>query len=155
MSKFLTEFREFITKGNVLDTAVGIVIGAAFKGIIDSLVNDVIMPPIGLLIGGVDFAKLKVVLQQGVGAEGAADYVPEVAINYGMFINAIISFIIIALVIFSLIKTINKLRERFEKEKEAEVEEASEEVKLLAEILEEMRRENGTVVSEEDAKEIE
>jgi large conductance mechanosensitive channel len=112
----LREFRDFAMKGNVVDLAVGVIIGAAFGTIVSSLVDDVIMPPIGLLLAGIDFSTLKLVIQQAApaaGAEGAADYVaavPEVAINYGKFINAAIKFIIVAWVLFMIIKAMNTMR---------------------------------------------
>jgi large conductance mechanosensitive channel len=109
------EFKEFILKGNVMDMAVGIVIGAAFGAIVTSLVNDVIMPPVGMLLGGVDFANLFILLKEGTpGAPYAtlvsAQEAGAVTINYGLFINALISFLIVALVIFLLIRSINRLR---------------------------------------------
>jgi large conductance mechanosensitive channel len=109
------EFREFILRGNVLDMAVGIIIGAAFGTIVASLVNDVIMPPIGLLLGGVDFANLFVLLKAGSPAAPYASLADAqaagaVTINYGVFINAVISFLIVAFVVFLLIRSINRLR---------------------------------------------
>ena len=89
MGKFREEFKEFIMRGNVIDMAVGVVVGGAFKAVVDSLVNDIIMPPLGLLIGGVDFSDMKIVLKE------AAGETPEVAINIGLLINTIISFLII------------------------------------------------------------
>jgi large conductance mechanosensitive channel len=111
----LKEFKEFILRGNVLDMAVGIIIGAAFGTIVTSLVNDVIMPPIGLLLGGVDFANLFVLLKAGSPAAPYASLADAqaagaVTINYGVFINAVISFLIVAFVIFLLIRSINRLR---------------------------------------------
>jgi large conductance mechanosensitive channel len=103
---FAGEFKEFIARGNVVDLAVGVIIGGAFGKIVSSLVDQVVMPPIGLLTGGVDFAQMKWVLQ-------AADPVTkkaEVAIQYGAFLNTIIQFLIIALVIFAVIKAISSLR---------------------------------------------
>jgi len=116
----LKEFKEFAMRGNVLDMAVGIVIGAAFGTIIKSLVADVIMPPIGLLLGGVDFANLFVVLKAG--AEAAAPYASladaqaagAVTINYGAFINTVISFLIVAFAIFMLIKGMNSAKRKEE-----------------------------------------
>ncbi len=102
----ISEFKEFAMKGNVVDMAVGIIIGAEFGKIVNSLVNDVIMPPIGLAIGGVDFKDLKLVLQN---ADAAANKV-AVAISYGAFIQSIFNFIIIAFAIFMMIKAINSLR---------------------------------------------
>lgn len=112
----LKEFKEFAMRGNVVDMAVGIVIGASFGAIVKSLVDDVIMPPIGLLLGNVDFSNLYVVLKEGAAA--AAPYVSlaeakkagAVTLNYGMFINAIVSFIILAFAVFMLVRTINRLR---------------------------------------------
>jgi large conductance mechanosensitive channel len=102
----LTEFRDFISRGKVIDLAVAVVIGGAFGKIITSLVNDIIMPPIGLLTGGMDFAALKLVLKPG----DAARKVAEVSINYGAFINTIIQFLIIAAAIFVMIRVINTLQ---------------------------------------------
>ncbi len=116
----LKEFREFAMRGNVLDMAVGIIIGAAFGTIVNSLVQDVIMPPIGLLLGNVDFSNIFVVLKEGKTAGpyaslAAAKSAGAVTINFGVFVNTIISFIIVAFSVFLLIRTINRLR----REKEA------------------------------------
>jgi large conductance mechanosensitive channel len=113
MKKFINEFREFALKGNVLDMAIGIIIGGAFGTIVSSLVKDVIMPPIGLLIGGVDFSDIKWTLR------AAADGKDAVTMNVGVFLNNVISFLIVAWAVFMLVKGINMLRQRFEKEKEA------------------------------------
>ena len=115
----LKEFKEFAMRGNVLDMAVGIIIGAAFGSIINSLVSDVIMPPIGLLLGNIDFSNLFLVLKEGKVAApyaslAAAKAAGAVSINYGFFINTIISFIIVAFSVFLLIKSINKLRRQEE-----------------------------------------
>lgn len=111
---FFQEFKEFAMKGNALDMAVGIIIGAAFNKIVQSLVNDVIMPPIGMLIGGVDFKDLKIELQAAsperiddAGQTVAA--VAEVSVRYGMFINEVINFLIVALTVFVMIKFLNRL----------------------------------------------
>ena len=111
----LKEFKEFVLRGNVLDMAVGIIIGAAFGTIVASLVKDVIMPPIGLLLGGVDFANLFILLKAGSPAApytslAEAQAAGAVTINYGVFINAVISFLIVAFVVFLLIRSINRLR---------------------------------------------
>lgn len=111
---FIQEFKEFAMKGNALDMAVGIIIGAAFNKIVQSLVNDVIMPPIGMLIGGVDFKDLKLVLQAGVpevksGETIVTPAVSEVAIKFGSFINEVINFLIVAFVVFMMVKFMNKL----------------------------------------------
>jgi large conductance mechanosensitive channel len=114
----ISEFREFALKGNVVDLAVGVIIGAAFGTIVSSLVDDIVMPPIGLLLAGIDFSALKLVLREAapaVGTEGAAGYVaasPEVAINYGKFINAAIKFIIVAWVLFLVIKMMNTMKRK-------------------------------------------
>ena len=111
----LKEFKEFAMKGNVIDMAVGIIIGAAFGTIVNSLVQDVIMPPIGLLLGNVDFANIFAVLKEGKVAGpyasiAAAKAAGAVTINFGVFVNTIISFILIAFAVFLLVRTINKLR---------------------------------------------
>ncbi|MBN1662013.1 MAG: large-conductance mechanosensitive channel protein MscL [Deltaproteobacteria bacterium] len=110
------EFKEFAVKGNVIDMAVGIIIGAAFGAIVKSLVDDVIMPPIGLLLGNVDFANLFWVLKEGAAAAGpyasvaAAKSAGAVTLNIGLFINTIITFIIVAFAIFLVVKQINRLK---------------------------------------------
>jgi large conductance mechanosensitive channel len=103
---FADEFKAFIARGNVVDLAVGVIIGGAFGKIVSSLVDQVIMPPIGLAMGGIDFSQMKVVLQA---ADPAAKRT-EVAVQYGAFINTIIQFLIIALVVFMVVKVINSLR---------------------------------------------
>ncbi|MBR2273536.1 MAG: large-conductance mechanosensitive channel protein MscL [Alphaproteobacteria bacterium] len=108
---FLNEFKTFAMRGNVIDMAVGIIIGGAFGTIVNSLVNDVLMPPIGMLLGKVDFSDLQIVLS------GAGENV--VAIKYGLFINALISFLIVAFAVFLLIKAINKLQASVVKENAA------------------------------------
>jgi large conductance mechanosensitive channel len=100
------EFKEFAMKGNAIDMAVGIVIGAGFGKIVNSLVNDIIMPPIGVLLGGVDFKNLKLVLKAAVGDA------PAVTLNYGQFVNALIDFTIIAFSIFLVVKGINHLKKK-------------------------------------------
>lgn len=106
--KILQEFKEFALKGNVVDMAVGIIIGGAFGTIVQSLVKDILMPPIGLMLGGVDFSYIRVTLREGV-----ADADP-VAINIGVFLNNLISFLIVAAAVFMLVKGVNTLRRRFE-----------------------------------------
>jgi large conductance mechanosensitive channel len=111
----LKEFKEFAIKGNVVDMAVGIIIGGAFGTIVSSLVKDVIMPPIGLMLGGVDFSSIKIPLR------AAASGHEPVAINIGVFINNLISFLIVALAVFALVKAINELRKRLERGEEKAV----------------------------------
>jgi len=114
--RVLKEFREFAMKGNVVDLAVGVIIGAAFGAIVTSLVNDMIMPPVGLVLGGVDFKDFFVVLREGVKAPppyvtlAAAKAAEAVTLNYGLFINAIINFLIVAWAIFIVVKGVNRLR---------------------------------------------
>jgi large conductance mechanosensitive channel len=120
----LKEFKEFAMRGNVVDMAVGIIIGAAFGTIVKSLVADIIMPPIGLLLGNVDFSNLFIVLKEGAtagpfAALADAQKAGAVTINYGLFINTVISFIIVAFAIFLLIRALNKLK----REEEAPAEE--------------------------------
>jgi len=115
----LKEFKEFAMRGNVVDMAVGIIIGAAFGTIVKSLVADIIMPPIGLLLGNVDFSNLFVVLKQGATAGpyanlAAAQEAGAVTMNYGVFFNTIISFLIVAFAIFLLIRNINRLKKKEE-----------------------------------------
>ena len=120
----IKEFRDFAEKGNMLDMAVGIIIGAAFGTIVTSLVNDVLMPVIGLGLGGVDFAENFVLLKAGeplgpYATLAAAREAGAVTLNWGVFINAIISFVIVAFALFMVIRSFNKAKERTEKKKEA------------------------------------
>ena len=123
----MKEFKEFAVKGNVIDMAVGIIVGAAFGKIVSSFVGDVIMPPIGVLLGGVDFTNLAFIVQE---AKGEA---PAVVISYGKFIQSMIDFTIIAFAIFMAIKGINSLKKKAE-EKPAELPKISNEEVLLMEI---------------------
>jgi large conductance mechanosensitive channel len=102
----IQEFKDFAVKGNAIDMAVGIITGSAFGKIVSSVVDDVIMPPIGLLLGGVDFSNLKVTLKDAVSAD-----IPAVTLNYGKFIQTIIDFTIIAFCVFMLVKAINRLKQ--------------------------------------------
>jgi large conductance mechanosensitive channel len=116
----LKEFREFAMRGNVVDMAVGIIIGGAFGTIVRSLVDDVLMPPIGLLLGGVDFSNLFLVLREGAATAGPyaalaqAKAAGAVTVNYGVFLNAIVSFLIVAFAVFLLIRGINAMRRKQE-----------------------------------------
>lgn len=130
---FVKEFKEFALRGNVIDMAVGIIIGGAFGKIVTSLVNDVIMPPIGQLLGKVNFSSLKWVLQEGI-TQNNEVVQPEVAIYYGNFIQTLVDFAIIAFVIFLMIKGINNIRRKKKAEEQAAAPAPSEEVKLLTEI---------------------
>ncbi|MEJ8570997.1 large-conductance mechanosensitive channel protein MscL [Microbaculum marinum] len=132
----LGEFREFAVKGNVVDMAVGIVIGGAFGTIVNSLVNDIIMPPVGLALGGVDFSSIMTVLK-GEGpypSPAAAQEAGAVTINWGLFINSLISFLIVAWALFMVIKVINRLKAQFEEKKEEGVAAPPRQEVLLEEI---------------------
>ena len=133
MKKFIAEFKEFAMKGNVVDMAIGVVIGAAFGKITTSLVNDVIMPLISRITGGVDFSAWKWVLKAAEVAEDGTE-IPEIAVNYGSFIAVVLDFLIIAFVLFLVVKAINKLRSIGKKEEPAEEEPAPTAEELLTEI---------------------
>lgn len=128
----MKEFKEFIAQGNVMDAAIGFVLGLAFKAIVDSVVNDILMPIVGYLTAGIDFVHLKIVLKQAV-----PDVSEEVAITYGQLIQSIITFLIVALFLFLVVRTLNKLRRKKEEEAEEVVEEPTEsELDLLKDIRE-------------------
>ena len=110
---FLKEFKAFALKGNVMDMAVGVIIGGAFGKIVTSLVNDIIMPPIGILVGGVDFSNLKLVIKKAV-IEGGAESAPAVTWNYGAFIQQVVDFAILAFCVFMMVKVMNKLLKKEE-----------------------------------------
>ena len=139
MKKFMEEFKAFAMRGNVLDMAVGVVIGGAFGKITASLVNDIIMPLVSILTGGVDFSSWKWVLKEAV-MEGSEVVDPEIAVNFGNLISVILDFIIIAFAVFCMVKAINKMHDKLSKpepEAEPETEEDPEPTKeelLLAEI---------------------
>ena len=136
----VSEFKAFITRGNVMDMAVGIIIGGAFTAIVQSLVNDMLMPVIGALFGGVDFTTLRIVIREADEAAGVA----EAAIKYGSFIQAIVNFLLIAVVIFLLVKGINNMHKKKEEPAPAPAPapapEPSEEVKLLTEIRDALKK---------------
>jgi large conductance mechanosensitive channel len=134
----LKEFREFAVKGNVLDMAVGIIIGAAFGTVVKSLVADVIMPPIGMLLGGVDFTNLFITIEPGAmpgpyETLTAAQEAGAVTVNYGVFINEIVAFTIVAFAVFMLVRSFNRLKRQEEEAPAAPPEPSKEEV-LLGEI---------------------
>lgn len=143
-----SEFKEFIMRGNVIDLAVGMVVGTAFSGIVKSLVDDVIMPPIGLLIGGVDFSNLFITLKDGAQAAPEAGYANlaaaqaagAVTLNIGLFINTVISFLIIAAAIFCVVKAINSVKKTEAAPAEEAPAEPSEEVLLLREIRDSLNK---------------
>ena len=117
MKNFINEFKSFISRGNVVDMAVGVIVGSAFTAIVNSLVKDVVTPFIGVITGGVDFTQMKYVITPAVGET------PEVAILYGNFIQAIINFLIIAFVVFCMVKMINTMRKKMEEQMKKEEEE--------------------------------
>ena len=123
----IKEFKTFIMRGNVVDMAVGIIVGAAFGKIVSSFVNDVLMPPIGLAVGGVDFTSLKFTLQDAVGE------VPAVTINYGNFVQSVVDFLIVAFAIFMVVKVMNKMKKK-EAEKPAAPAAPPADIQLLSEI---------------------
>jgi large conductance mechanosensitive channel len=121
---FVKEFREFAVRGSVLDLAVGIIIGAAFTTIVNSLVNDIVMPPIGYLLGDVDFSNLFIVLGEGeYDSLAVAQEAGAATINYGLFINAVINFVLVALAVFFIVRSYNRLMERVQAQEEAPDEE--------------------------------
>ena len=131
----ISEFKDFIAKGNVIDLAVAVVIGAAFGKIVTAFVDKIIMPPIGLLIGGVDFSKWAITLK-GATLNAAGEAVPAVAIGIGDFLNTLVQFLIIALAVFMVVKAINRMQR---KQEEAPAE-PSEEVLLLREIRDSLKK---------------
>ena len=131
----MTEFKEFAMRGNVIDLAVGVVIGAAFGKIVTALVDKVIMPPLGLLIGGVDFSKMAIVLKEA-SVDAAGKEVPAVVPAYGEFINALVQFVIVAFAIFLVVKAINRLHKKPEEAPAA----TPEDVLLLREIRDSLKK---------------
>ncbi len=141
----LKEFREFVQRGNVLELAVGFIIATSFGQIVKSLVDDIIMPPIGLAIGGVNFSRLRVVLKEAQPAVMSDDQiitpeVAEVAIRYGNFINIVLTFLIVAFVVFLLVRSYNKYLKRREQEAAPPPPNPTEEVQLLKEIRDLLRK---------------
>jgi large conductance mechanosensitive channel len=137
MKKFLADFRSFAMRGNVLDMAVGIIIGAAFGKIVSAFVAQIVMPPLGLLIGGVDFADLVITLK------AATETAPAVTLGYGEFIQTVVDFLIIALAIFLAISAMARLKKKEEAKPEAPPEPSAEE-KLLTEIRDLLREQRGS-----------
>jgi large conductance mechanosensitive channel len=135
----LEEFKKFAMRGNVVDMAVGIIIGAAFGKIVSSFVNDVIMPPIGMLMGGVDFSNLFVNLGEGTFESlAAAEAAGAPIIKYGVFVNTVLDFLIVAFAVFMAIKAMNSMKKK-EEEKPAEPPKPSAEVQLLTEIRDSLK----------------
>ena len=149
--KFITEFKDFISKGNVMDMAVGMIVGAAFTAIVTSLVNNILMPALGMITGQIDFSDLKIILQAAVKDEAGEIITPEVAIGYGAFINSVISFLLIALSIFILIKVIGSFKRKKKEEPKEEEPKPDPQIELLTEIRDLLK--NGGAVSEETESE--
>lgn len=141
MGKFIQEFKQFAIKGNAIDMAVGVIIGTAFGKVVSSIVEDIIMPPIGWLIGGVDFSDLKVTLPTVV-IPGVEQQMKSATINYGNFIQTILNFIIIALCVFLMVKSINHLMRKKQDEPKPTPQPSNEE-KLLSEIRDLMKSDQG------------
>ena len=139
MKKFLNEFKEFAMRGNVVDMAVGVIIGAAFGKIVTSLVNDIIMPVVGVLTGGTNFSEYKWVIKEGV-TQGTEIITPEVAVTWGAFVQTIVDFLIIAFCIFVAIKFINKLSRKKEPEPEPAAPAGPTQEELLTEIRDLLRK---------------
>ncbi len=137
--KILQEFKSFALKGNVMDLAVGVIIGASFGKIVTSLVNDIIMPPIGILTGGVDFSSKVIVLKDAVVASEGVPEVAAVTLNYGMFISTVIDFLIVAVAIFFAIKWMNKLLKKEAKKVEADKKDSAE-LAVLKEIRDALKK---------------
>ncbi len=137
----MQEFKEFAVKGNVVDIGVGIVIGAAFTSIVNSLVADIINPIIGVITGGIDFSNLFINLgKEEYASLSAAQAAGAPTVNYGLFINAIISFLIVSFVLFIIIKNVNRLRNMVDEPEEEKEPEPSDEVKLLTEIRDALKK---------------
>ncbi|MDO4692017.1 MAG: large-conductance mechanosensitive channel protein MscL [Porphyromonadaceae bacterium] len=147
MGKLIQEFKDFAMKGNVMDMAVGIIIGGAFGKIVSSFVNDIIMPPIGLLLGGVNFTDLKLTLKEGVAeqinaaGEVVSPAVDAVTLNYGSFLQVTVDFLIIALAIFLMVKGMNSLRKKQEEEPAGPAPDPAD-IALLKEIRDELKKRN-------------
>ena len=130
----IKEFKEFAMKGNVMDMAVGIIIGGAFGKIVSSMVNDIIMPPIGIILGGVNFKNLSLVLKK------ASAETPAITLNYGSFLNTVADFIIISFSIFIMVKWMNKLRKKEEAKPDKKPEKPAEDIIILKEIRDALQK---------------
>lgn len=140
-SRLLSEFKEFAMRGNVIDMAVGIIIGGAFGKIVSALVSDVIMPPLGLIIGGVNFTDLKITLKHAIMGESGEIISPAVSLNYGNFLQATFDFLIVAFAIFMFIRIINRITRKKETEKPATPPAPPADIQLLTEIRDLLKQE--------------
>lgn len=141
MAGFIKEFKEFAVKGNMIDMAVGIIIGTAFNRVVDALVKQVVMPPLSILTGGINYTDKKLVLQEGVAATDGTVAVEEVAIGYGMLVQALIDFLIIGLTIFVVVKFINRFKKKAEDPKNTTVV-TPKDIELLSNLKELMEEQN-------------
>ncbi|QQS27826.1 MAG: large-conductance mechanosensitive channel protein MscL [Sphingobacteriales bacterium] len=130
---FFSDFKSFIFKGNILDLATAVIVGGAFGKIVSSFVSDIVMPPIGLLLGGVTFTELKLVLKEGIAATATSPEIAAVTVNYGTFLQTLIDFLIIAFVIYMVLRAYNSIQKKKEEEPAAPAPPTNEEV-LLTEI---------------------
>lgn len=137
----IKEFKEFAVKGNMVDMAIGIIIGAAFSTIVDSLVKQIISPPLSLLTGEINFDNKKWVLREAIGQPGTADYLEEVAIGYGIFIQSVINFLIVGFVLFLFVRFMNRFREQAEDPKNKQVK-TPKDIELLSRIADQMEEQN-------------
>ena len=135
------EFKEFAVKGNMIDMAVGIIIGTAFNSVVDVLVKQVIMPPLSLMTDGINYADRKLVLREQIGTEGAADYVQEVSIGYGLLIETLIDFLVIGFVVFIIVKFMNRFRNKSQDPKNKQVA-TPKDIELLSNLNELMEEQN-------------
>lgn len=149
-NNFVQEFKNFAVKGNMIDLAIGIIIGAAFNKIVDVLVKNIIMPPLGYLTAGVDMTDLELVLSEPVKAADGTITSPGIVIGYGFLLEAMMDFMIVALTLFFVIRLINSLKEKAEDEQNSEVP-TPKDIQLLSDIRDEMRKMNGgaTAVTKE------
>jgi len=135
------EFKEFAVKGNMIDMAVGIIIGTAFNKVVDVLVKQIIMPPLSMLTDGVNYANRKIVLRDGIGVEGDADYLEEVSIGYGLLIETLIDFVVIGFVVFLVVKFMNRFRNKAQDPKNTEVV-TPKDIELLSSLNDKMEEQN-------------
>ncbi|APU69896.1 large-conductance mechanosensitive channel protein MscL [Christiangramia flava] len=137
----IKEFKDFAVKGNMVDMAIGIIIGAAFSTIVDSLVKQIISPPLSLLTGEINFEDKKWVLREAIGTHGSPNYLEEVSIGYGIFIQSVINFLIVGFVLFLFVRFMNRFREKAEDPKNTQVK-TPKDIELLSKIADQMEEQN-------------
>lgn len=138
---FIKEFKEFAIKGNMVDMAVGIIIGTAFNKVVDVMVKEVIMPPLSLLTNGMHYADKKIVLREAIGDPESADYMQEVAVGYGLLFETLLDFLIIGLVVFIIVKLMNRFRNRAQDPKDKTVQ-TPKDIELLSNLNDLMQEQN-------------